>query len=39
MDQQSPPSIHLKDYLPAPYVIESLFLNFKQPHATRGIAA
>ncbi len=36
MDQHAPPTIHLKDYRPAPYVIESLFLDFSlEPHATR----
>ncbi len=28
MAQEAPPTTYLKDYLPAPYIIDSLFLNF-----------
>jgi aminopeptidase N len=36
MAQEAPPTIYLKDYQPAPYAIDSLFLDFfLEPHATR----
>ena len=36
MAQEAPPTTYLKDYLPAPYIIDSLFLNFSlEPHTTR----
>ena len=36
MGQEAPPTIYLKDYQPAPYVIDSLFLHFLlEPHTTR----
>jgi aminopeptidase N len=36
MAQEAPPTTHLKDYQPAPYVIDSLFLNFSlEPNTTR----
>ena len=36
MAQEAPPTTYLKDYLPAPYIIDSLFLNFSlEPNTTR----
>jgi aminopeptidase N len=36
MAQAAPPTIHLKDYRPAPYIIENLLLIFSlEPQATR----
>ena len=36
MAQETPPTVYLKDYQPAPYAIDSLSLNFSlEPHATR----
>ncbi len=36
MAQEAPPTTYLKDYLPAPYIIDMLFLNFSlEPHTTR----
>ena len=36
MNQEAPPTTYLKDYLPAPYIIDSLFLNFVlEPNTTR----
>ena len=36
MAQDAPPTIHLEDYKPAPYLIDDLHLDFSlEPHATR----
>ena len=36
MGQETPPTIYLKDYQPAPFVIDNLFLDFVlEPRATR----
>jgi aminopeptidase N len=36
MAQEAPPTTYLKDYRPAPYIIDSLFLNFLlEPNRTR----
>ena len=36
MGQKAPPTTYLKDYQPAPYLIDSLFLNFSlEPNTTR----
>jgi aminopeptidase N len=39
MGQEAPPTTYLKDYLPAPYIIDSLFLNFSlEPNTTRVVS-
>jgi aminopeptidase N len=39
MAQEAPPTTYLKDYLPAPYIIDSLFLNFSlEPNTTRVLS-
>ena len=39
MVQEAPPTTYLKDYLPAPYIIDSLFLNFSLDPSTTRVAS